>query len=240
MMVKPSTLALACLACDAALLGLYLLVPRLRKPLFGEDRVVETAGALVLLAAFVAGLAFLTTGRSGRYRTFLLVSAGLGLLGFLDEISFGARLFDWQMPAMFGGGEFDGAHDVVILSYRLAAQADPILLGAAGVCLAAIVLAGALHWRTPLRDLAHRIVVDPPYTLFAVFVVCVTIAEIVDLDIGFLQRLSPVEELLEMNAGLALLLAVVATRRPLSSRAKGTRCHPERSEGSSPCASNPG
>lgn len=213
--MRPASLAVSCLIGNLTLLSLYVLVPGLRRPLFGEDRVVETAGALVLLAAFVVGLALLASGRSGRYRTLLMVSSAAGLLCFLDEISFGARLFDWRMPRLFGGGEFDGAHDLVILTYRLAARADTVVVGAVGVSLAAIALACVLYWQAPLRRLAPRIAADPAYGLFALFLLGIAIAEIIDLDIGFLEGLSPVEELLETNAGLALFLAVVSTNWPL-------------------------
>ncbi len=71
------------------------------------------------------------------------------------------------------------------------------------------------YWRAALRDLTHRIAADPAYCLFALFAAGVGVAEIVDLDSGFLEGLSPVEELLETNAGLALLLAEVSTNRPL-------------------------
>jgi hypothetical protein len=110
-------IAFSWLAGNATLLVLYLLAPRLRGPLFGEDRLVETITALFFLAAFIIGVAFLIAHRSRRYRVLQLIASSLALLGFLDEISFGARLFGWSMPEMLGGGQFDGAHDLVILTY---------------------------------------------------------------------------------------------------------------------------
>ena len=213
--MSPLSVALLWLAGNAILLLLHVLAPRLRGPLFGEDRIVETATALLFLAAFIVGLAFLIAHRSRRYRVLLFIASSLGLLGFLDEISFGARLFGWSMPEMAGGGEFDGAHDLVILTYRLGAEADPIVV--AGICatLVLIALLCVLYWYAQVRSLTHRMLIDPAYGLFALFVAGVAIAAVVDLDIGFLTHLGPVEEIVEMNAGLALFLAVLWTNRPL-------------------------
>ena len=196
--MRPSSLVLFWLAGNVALLVLSTARPRWRGLLFGEDRAVETATALLFL---------------------LFMAGGLGLLAFLDEISFGARLFGWPMPAMFGGGEFDGAHDLVILAYRLGSEADPIIIGA--ICLGVLVMAllCALRWHRRGDVRAHRIVTEPAYGLLVLFVGGIAIASLLDLGIGFLERLGPLEEVVEMNAGLALLLAVLSTRRAGSAAA---------------------
>jgi hypothetical protein len=216
--MRPSSLVLFWLAGNVALLVLSTARPRWRGLLFGEDRAVETATALLFLATFTSAAAFLIAG-SQRYRGLLFMAGGLGLLAFLDEISFGARLFGWPMPAMSGGGEFDGAHDLVILAYRLGSEADPIIIGA--ICLGVLVMAllCALRWRRRGDVRAHRIVTEPAYGLLVLFVGGIAIASLLDLGIGFLERLGPLEEVVEMNAGLALLLAVLSTRRAGSAAA---------------------
>jgi hypothetical protein len=213
--VSPLSLALLWLAGNGTLLGLPVLAPRLRGPLFAEDRIVETATALLFLAAFFVGLAFLIAHRSRRYRVLLLIASSLGLLGFLDEISFGARLFGWSMPDMAGGGEFDGAHDLVILIYRGGAEADPIVIAAICATLVLTTLLCVRYWSAQILGLTHRALTDPAYGLFALFVGGVAMAAVLDLDIGLLRHLGPVEEIVELNAGLALLLAVLWTNRPL-------------------------
>jgi len=213
--VRPASLALYCLAGNITLVILYVLAPGLRGPLFGEDRAVETATALLFLAAAIVSLALLIASRSPSYRATLVTASGFGLLGFLDEISFGARLFGWSTPAMYGGGEFDGAHDLVILAYRLSAEADPIIIGAICGSIIVIALIGVLRWYPRFPRLTHRVFADPVYSLFSLFVGGVAIAALIDLDVGFLERLGPLEEIIEMNAALALLLAVLSTSWPL-------------------------
>jgi hypothetical protein len=227
---RPFWLAFLWLAGNATLLELHVLAPRLRGPLFGEDRIVETATALLFLAAFAVGLAFLIAYRSRRYRVLLLIASSLGLLGFLDEISFGARLFGWSMPKMAGGGEFDGAHDFVILIYRVGAEADPIVIAAICATLVLTSLLGVRYWHAQILSLTHRMFTDPAYGLFALFVGGVGVAAILDLDIGFLRHLGPVEEIVELNAALALLLSVLWTNRPL----RGTSGRTGTSGGSRP------
>jgi hypothetical protein len=216
--VSPWLIALLWLAGNATLLVLYLLAPRLRNPLFGEDRLVETITSLLFLAAFIVGVAFLIAYSARRYRVLLYITSGLGLLGFLDEISFGARLFGWSMPEMAAGGEFDGAHDLVILIYRLGAEADPLVVAAICASLVLITTLCVLHRYSQVLSLTHRVLTEPAYGLFALFVVGVAMAAVLDLGIGLLRHLGPIEELVEMNAGLALLLAVLGTNRPLRRR----------------------
>jgi hypothetical protein len=165
--------------------------------------------------ADVVGLEFLIAHRSRRYRVFLLIASSLGLLAFLDEISFGARLFGWSMPEMAGGGELDGAHDLVILTYRLGAEADPIVIAAVCAALVLTTLLCVVYQYARILGLTHRIVTDPACGLFALFVAGVAMAAVLDLDIGLLRHLGPVEEIVELNAGLALLLAILWTNRPL-------------------------
>jgi hypothetical protein len=104
--------------------------------LFSEDGLVEDASAVAY--AFAAALAAyaLYTG-AGEDKAVLLGISLLSLICFLDEISWGARIFELQPPEMRGGIAFDGMHDVIMLIERwLEAQgADSqllLLIAAAG------------------------------------------------------------------------------------------------------------
>lgn len=207
--VRPSRLAW--LAVNVTLLLAPLGWPRLRGPLFGEDRLVETVTALCFLGAFAAGTALAWRIAPGR-RPLVATAAGLGLIGFLDEVSFGARMFGWTMPAMPGGGEFDGAHDVVVLTWRHLDRVDPVVGAAIGVC---VMLLAALSARRRfarwLWTVSRYLRGDRGATMFALFVAALTLAALLDLEIGPLHGLGPVEELLELNAALALVLSILAS-----------------------------
>jgi hypothetical protein len=193
-------------AGDAALIILYAFGPRAL--IFGEDRGVEMATALLFLAAFAVGILHMCRSRQRDHPILLPVAAILGLIGFLDETSFGARIFGWSMPAMAEGGEFDGAHDLVILIYRLALRADPMLIAAVGTGASIVALVFAVRWRKELVALVGRISADPTYLAMALFVAGVAFASLLDLEIGILRRLAPLEEIAELDAALALLVAV--------------------------------
>ncbi|QTD55488.1 hypothetical protein [Parasphingorhabdus cellanae] len=111
-------------------------------PFFKEDGIVETTAALLFLVALIIGV------RRRLYRNGTgLVLCGLALLACLSELSFGARLFSFSMPAMAGGGELDGAQDLVMLAYRQAAATGfmPLL---AILAIVGPVLAVILMYRT--------------------------------------------------------------------------------------------
>jgi hypothetical protein len=100
------------------------LYPGIRPQLLQEDGIVETASALTFLLAVLGSIyAMMRRGPS-----FPLVLAGLiGFAELMDEISFGSRIFGFEPPPLYGGGELDGFHDLLILVYRLARDLNPEL-----------------------------------------------------------------------------------------------------------------
>ena len=93
---------------------------RFRVGIFKEDHLIENASALLFLSAFTLSLYYLIVHRHKRLRSggLLKVVCGLGLLGFLDEVSFGQRVFDLTMPR-YGEVSIDATHDVVELALYL-------------------------------------------------------------------------------------------------------------------------
>ncbi|MFC7333030.1 hypothetical protein [Rhodocista pekingensis] len=187
---------------------LCLVSERMAARLLPEDGPVETLSALLYLAAAVIALA----GTGGR-RWLRRGVAGLALLCFLSEISFGARLFGYAMPAMPGGGELDGGQDLAMLLWR---QARPWLSAHKAAVLAAAVLgaglAGLLLWRLwPLLRAVARPLADRPAERRAVIAVALlALAVLIDLDIRPYLVLRRLEEVLELAAAGFLLAAVLA------------------------------
>ncbi|WP_148213339.1 hypothetical protein [Rhodospirillum centenum] len=185
---------LLCLGSDA--MAAWLLV---------EDGPVETLSAVLYLAAAVVALAG-TGGRPWLRRGV----AGLALLCFLSEISFGARLFGYAMPAMQGGGELDGGQDLAMLLWR---QARPWLSAHKAAVLTATALgAGLLLWRLwPLLLAVARPLADRPAERRAVIaVVLLALAVLIDLDIRPYLVLRRLEEVVELAAAGFLLAAALA------------------------------
>lgn len=212
--IARAAVALLLLANGALVVLHDVLAPQWRRALFGEDRLVESTTALLFLLAFAVGaFRWMTTRGRRQYLVALPLFSVVSLFGFLDEISFGTRLFGWVAPPMKGGGEFDGLHDTVMLAYRIAAE-HGLVKTVFFSCIAVVMLALWAVWRSAkLRALARRIARDRAYRWLVVAILLISTAMIIDLDIGLLRRLGPLEELCEMNGALALLLAVLVMAR---------------------------
>jgi hypothetical protein len=193
---------------------LLFAIGHFRPHLLVEDGLVEN-----LSAAGFAAASLIALGTAFRKSAFLTVSeghillgtAGLSLILFLSEISFGARIFDIQMPLMSGGGEFDGGHDIVIVLFRMlngagrsgmlvAATAAALLLACAGVLLCMF---------------RHRVQVLLRHVLsntfeFRLAVAVGMLAGAVTLDLITSYKAALLEEVLEFTASGVLILAVSA------------------------------
>ena len=196
-----SRILLAVFLLVMSLSALALAAPGLaRWWIFAEDRLVETATAIAYLAAgLVAGRALLAGARP---RSWLGFVAGVGLLGFLDEMSFGERMIGFEAPVV-GGVKIDAAHDLAQLARRILDHAfdAPVLTALA---LAACLLVAALALRAAMR---RR---PPPHAgLIVAAVACVTAAQSFDLHLPFLRHdvlsATYLEESLELASGLFLL-----------------------------------
>jgi hypothetical protein len=182
--------------------------------LLGEDGPIEWASAGLFAFAALAAV--------GRWRRL----AGLGWLRpcagliaaicCLSELSFGARLFGWTMPAMRGGGELDGAHDVVLLVWRSASSWSPLLLAAV---VAALVLASgaglvfaAQAGATP-RRIGRWLAADRRRALTALAFAALAIA--LGCDLLEQPRMRLVEEPLELLGAVLLALALSSSVRPI-------------------------
>jgi hypothetical protein len=102
--------------CTVAAALVAILVPGLRPVLLQEDGIIEMASAACLAAVVLgSGAAIAMWG----LRAPLLVAGLIGLAELMDETSFGSRVFGFQPPVLYGGGELDGFHDLLSLTYRL-------------------------------------------------------------------------------------------------------------------------
>lgn len=194
-----------------ALIAIIILFPASRAVLSTEDGVVEMAGASFFLTAAIAALYSLI--RRGYTTNFLLLPIVLGVVGALSEVSFGARHLGTPVPEMYGGGELDGAHDLIVLATRLLETfwtRTPYL--AAGAALLAIGILGAIVWR--LRDGLERAAghLWVHHRLLYLFAGVLGLALAIDTAIQH-PAMRPVEEIMEMGAALVLLFYAVALHR---------------------------
>ncbi len=193
--------------------ALWVWLPARRHSLLTEDDFVENLTALCFSGTFLAGLVFALRARDGvGGKTFALLAA-LGLVGALDEVSFGERLFEWSMPVV-AGVKLDAVHDVLYLAYVLVGDwmrtQGHLASGlAAGAVLAAVARVG-WHYRSPLTECLAAARPRPPHLLVLAFGACTAVALVLDLEIVDSDALRMLAEVLELNGALALFLACFA------------------------------
>ncbi|WP_432285660.1 hypothetical protein SLT36_02425 [Aminobacter sp. BA135] len=212
-------LALVGAVTTAAALAV-IVAPGIRHLLLKEDGIVET-GTVLFLAAAVFGAAASTLRRGPRIT---VVLAGLiGLAELLDETSFGARLFGFQPLGLYGGGQLDGFHDLLILAYRMLRDVShglAWLLVALMLALSAgLVLLALRHIR---QGMAGTTTWLSGHALLLLHVGFIGLAQAIDIAASS-RALAAVEEVLEMNAAMLLAAYVVQVGWADAARRSGAR-----------------
>ena len=192
---------------------LFFIIGLSRPDLLVEDGFVENLGAAGFAAASLLALstALLSDFPTFAERNILVGTSVLSLILFLSEISFGARIFDIQMPQMSGGGEFDGGHDIVVVLFRRLEDA-----GRTGILVAAAAIGLLLATTTALlylfRQRARAIVrhVFSRAFEFRLAVAVGMLASAVTLDLITSHKAAVLEEVLELSASGVLILTVSA------------------------------
>jgi len=191
-----------------------LAFPAIRSFLVDEDRLVETLSVLLDLSVFVYGLALVV--RSARDKGIGLgwpiFLALVGLWSFLEDMSYGQRIFGFSSPRVFGV-PIDGMHDFVYVGKRyldilIKYQARRLLILVVVLAVAAIGL--LIKYRRQILALASAALGTPHYLFFAIYVLLMVPSALLDLDIFSAPVTMLIEELLEFDASLALLFSCIA------------------------------
>jgi hypothetical protein len=196
----------------------YFWAPNYRRYLLDEDSLIENLSVGFYLISFCMGLLFLL--KSKKHRKAPNVVSAVSLLGFLDELSFGERLFELEMPRI-NGVKIDAAHDFFNLAYRvimkLAATYPTyvILFISTGIIIAIVLL---LKHKSKLTKIVTIIYHNQPFILALFFAILVFFSLVIDLDIVHNKILFMVEELFEMLAALALLMCCLSLQEQLPSK----------------------
>lgn len=189
---------------------LYRILPAYRRWFTAEDQFLENFATGLFFLAFVISVFFLIQNRGGRWIDFLIPVAGL--LGFLEEISYGIRYFE-SIPSINPDEKVDAFHDFFKIGFRfLRKQAnDPIVYVIAGVFLIVMLIASCFlvqrflkgRYENPRKTFAPLI-----FTLISF--VFVLISLVFDLDIFHFPEYRFIEELLELSAAFALFFGAIS------------------------------
>lgn len=199
---------------------LYIFIPGLRDSLTKEDQFMEHLTSILFLNAFLLSAFFVTKLKGKPSQALYLIIPIVSLIFFLDETSFGERIFHFTPPVIMGV-RVDALHDFIQIAYLMILSLPKsyllLLLPIFVLAIGTIVLIMLLKYKRYLKvryvkQLSNLLSNYPPFNYLLVTVVFVSVAMIVDLDMINNKFLFFLEELLEMNAGLSLVFASFALR----------------------------
>lgn len=184
--------------------AIFVFLPEYQGLITTEDNLVETCSASLYFSAFIISL--FKVCRRSNVSWKIPVLAGVSLLGFLDELSFGERLFSLSMPTLLGM-KIDSAHDLIYVArnYVLGyVTANPgigafFIGGFLGILLLAV-----WKWRSQIQEFFVTRFDKSVIFLGFIFTIFGMTAIFIDLEIIENEYLFALEEILEMNSAMCL------------------------------------
>lgn len=193
-------------------LSVYLLSPNLRSYMTDEGGLVEDTSALLFLSSFFVGLFLYFKGNKKRH--LLLFLSGLGLLGFLDEISFAQQRLGFDGPSINNKG-IDSAHDFIEVIFNYLQWGSHNYVLELRVLIISCLILLLIKYRVTIINYIKKQYINPIAIMLFIFILLVGISQFVDM--GYVHSSSfdfvLVEEILEMNAGLAFLFLCIIVHK---------------------------
>tara|TARA_B100000902_G_scaffold380708_1_gene416386 strand:+ start:196 stop:864 length:669 start_codon:yes stop_codon:yes gene_type:complete len=188
------------------ILIVYILIPSAEPFLAEENSLIENLSAIFFGIASLTGFIFFL---KSKYRSFgLLIISAFGMLGFMDEISFGKSFIDYDNIYIYNK-KIDGIHDFLDLAYNYS-EANNLLPFLFFISL--IFIFTTLYLMNKEISKAFNTDIKKPLNnpiirmIFIIFLIIV-FSQLIDLGAFDIQNFNLIilEESLEMNAGLALI-----------------------------------
>ncbi|MCJ7725009.1 MAG: hypothetical protein MUP76_01270 [Acidimicrobiia bacterium] len=151
----PGAVAIGLAVAVAVYAAAFVAVPSARHRLAIEDGIIETTTALVFMGSAVFGTIGMLTGR---HRPVYWVIPVAGLLGFLDEMRFGGRIFGYSLPGI-DGREIDSLHDLLAAAMQVLGVTRThlaVIAAVAGAAGVGLLLTGRRLRRLPAWVATHR------------------------------------------------------------------------------------
>ena len=199
----------------------YVWIPSIRIPLLRENSFLESLTALFFFLVVILGTKTLLEKRSKKYPMIFWIIPLLGLLGFLEETSFGHRFLDYNRPTI-QGVKMDAVHDFLRVFIAMFKSGDNGLLIA--ITAAGLGLLAACLWlwlrKCGFRSILKQIDASPALKFTGLCIGFLLLAGVLDLDV-FTHHFSWfLEEFLETTAGLSLVFSCFSLRNELSYRSE--------------------
>jgi len=181
--------------------------------MIAEDSLVENCSALFYISTSLLSLLSALSLRSRVGKLYAL--SCVALLGFLDELSFGERIFSLSMPTL-SGKKIDAVHDLVDVAKiqilrHTSGHSEIVVLALGG--LAGLFVLALLKWNAEIRIFLVPRLKNISVIFVLLFAVCGLIATLLDLNFDHKEYLVVLEEVLEMDAALCLLFLCFSLKR---------------------------
>lgn len=198
---------------------IFAFIPQSRDAFIQEDHFLENLTALLYFICFVVGTIIILRLKKKHFHWLYYLLPISGLIFFLDELSFGERIWDFKFRK-FGGVKIDGVHDIVELVYRkyikFHAHSENSwiweLTGILIIFLISLTLIYIFKHHLNINNLKNIFLQYKPLLFLLGVIIFASIAICIDFGIFDYETnmLVFIEELLEMNAALSLLFACLA------------------------------
>jgi hypothetical protein len=188
----------------------YFLFPESRDFLVAEDRLAEDLQALFYFLCFFPGILFILRIKEKKFRRIYIALPFIGLLFFLEEISYGARIFKFH-TALIYNEYFDALHDLVPIAYNYLELNVGYLLKVLPVAFCIITVILVFKYRRLFTDIPALLNKYPPIGFFLIAAGFIFPAQVFDLNLVKPDFSKLIEELFELNGSLFLLSATLST-----------------------------
>lgn len=184
----------------------YIFFPAWRPSLQNEGHLVENMSAALYFGSALLGFFMLLRVKEKKTRIVYLVIPFLGLMGFLEEISFGESLFNIQMP-WIGDFKINSLHELIFFAlWKLNKHKYDYfwlyLFLFAFFSVAAFFIIRRYH-----RHFMQALKAYPSYRFVLFSIGFLFVAQIFDMHIIDLEFDVFLEELFELNGAVGLFFA---------------------------------
>ena len=208
-----SVFALFVALIAALFTALRIVNPTILIDISQEDVFLENLTAGVLLATFCLS-SFLHLKLKLKTNIFFAFAV-LGLIGFLDEISFGRRLLPIPMPKSHGL-TIDGVHDLLHLLKNITRTNLTFHPVGTYIVISLSIIFSAFVWRRTkiIRQRVINLLVKYEIRdLVLVIILCIVLSQVIDtFRWNIIYPYIAVEECLELTASVALLTCSLKCR----------------------------
>jgi len=209
---------------------IYLSFPNFRQKLIWEDQLLEVVTALLFFCSFLAGLFLILELKERRFWKYYFIIPIIGLISFLEEVSYGQRIMNFEIPKFKEIG-IDAIHDVILLFYQLLNRSSALKSYLSLIAAFIIIVLLTLKYYKVVSKVPDLLRSYSPLNFVMLFFGFMIIAQFIDIHIFNLIETGKIsifklpggekvfvlpqhyeilwffEELLELNGSIALLFA---------------------------------